>query len=88
MATYGHPIKVVGSEEFWSDSGGGELLPPLPKAMPGRPKKTTRRRKYEPKKSKAKLSHHGRDMHCGICKSSTHTKRTCTVSLDSADNTT
>ncbi|GJS26969.1 elongation factor G, III-V domain-containing protein [Tanacetum coccineum] len=88
LAAYGHPIEVVGSEEFWPHSRGGELLPPLPKAMPGRPKKARRRRKYEPKKSKTKLSRHGRDMHCGNCKSSTHTKRTCTVSLDSADNTT
>ncbi|GKF69794.1 hypothetical protein Tco_0202851 [Tanacetum coccineum] len=69
LAAYGHPIEVVGSEEFWPHSRGEELLPPLPKAMPGRPKKA-------------------RDMHCGNCKSSTHTKRTCIVSLDSADNTT
>ncbi|GJY90022.1 hypothetical protein Tco_0505218 [Tanacetum coccineum] len=69
IPSYGHPIEVVGSEEFWPHSRGEELLPPLPKAMPGRPKKA-------------------RDMHCGNCKSSTHTKRTCIVSLDSADNTT
>ncbi|GKC76932.1 hypothetical protein Tco_1127706 [Tanacetum coccineum] len=88
LAAYGHPIEVVGSEEFWPHIRGGELLPPLPKAMPGRPKKARRRRKYEPKKLKTKLSRHRRDMHCENCKSSTHTKRTCTVSLDSADNTT
>ncbi|GKC21438.1 elongation factor G, III-V domain-containing protein [Tanacetum coccineum] len=34
LAAYGHPIEVVGSEEFWPHSLGGELLPPLPKAMP------------------------------------------------------
>ena len=66
IATYSYPIEVVGSEEFWPNSGCGELLPPLPKAMPGRPRKARRKRKFEPKKSKTKLSRHGRDMHCGI----------------------
>ncbi|GJT75770.1 elongation factor G, III-V domain-containing protein [Tanacetum coccineum] len=48
IVTYNHPIKVVGSEEFWPNSGRGEFSPPLPKPMPGRPKKARRRRKYEP----------------------------------------
>nr|GEV18010.1 elongation factor G, III-V domain-containing protein [Tanacetum cinerariifolium] len=39
LAACGHPIEVAGSEEFWPHRRGGELLPPLPKAMPGRPKK-------------------------------------------------
>nr|GFC25909.1 elongation factor G, III-V domain-containing protein [Tanacetum cinerariifolium] len=72
IAAYNHPIKIVGSEEFWPNSGRGELSPPLPKPMNGRPKKARRRRKYEPKKSKTKLSRHGRDMHCGNCDSNTH----------------
>nr|GEW60373.1 elongation factor G, III-V domain-containing protein [Tanacetum cinerariifolium] len=81
LAAYGHPIEVVGSEKIWLHSRGGELLPPLPKAMPSRPKKA-RRRKCEPKKSKTKLSRHRRDMHCGNCKSSTHTNRTCTMRIE------
>ncbi|GKE73637.1 hypothetical protein Tco_1535678 [Tanacetum coccineum] len=47
--------------------------------MPGRPKKARRRRKYEPKKSKTKLSRHGRDMHCGNCDSNTHNLKTCSL---------
>nr|GFA03030.1 zinc finger protein CONSTANS-LIKE 14-like [Tanacetum cinerariifolium] len=47
--------------------------------MPGRPKKARRRRKYEPKKSKTKLSRHGRDMHCGNCDSDTHNSKTCSL---------
>ncbi|PWA84803.1 hypothetical protein CTI12_AA156310 [Artemisia annua] len=82
IAAYSYPIEVVGSEEFWPNSGRGELLPPLPKAMPGRPRKARRKRKFEPKKSKTKLSRHGRDMHCGICKSSEHNKRTCSLKGD------
>nr|GEW15849.1 hypothetical protein [Tanacetum cinerariifolium] len=76
IAAYNHPIKVVGSEEFWPNSDRGELSPPLPKPMHGRPKKARRRRKYEPKKSKTKLSRHGRDMHCGNCNSNTHNSKT------------
>ncbi|GJW33227.1 transposon protein, mutator sub-class [Tanacetum coccineum] len=79
IAAYNHPIKVVGSEEFWPNSGRGELSPPLPKPMPGRPKKARRRRKYEPKKSKTKLSRHGRDMHCGNCDSNTHNSKMCSL---------
>ncbi|PWA36363.1 hypothetical protein CTI12_AA600710 [Artemisia annua] len=82
IVAYIYPIEVVGSEEFWPNSGRGELLPPLPKAMPGRPRKARRKRKFEPKKSKTKLSRHGRDMHCGICKSSEHNKRTCSLKGD------
>nr|GEX95929.1 transposon protein, putative, Mutator sub-class [Tanacetum cinerariifolium] len=76
IAAYNHPIKVVGSEEFWPNSDRGELSPRLPKPMPGRLKKARRRRKYEPKKSKTKLSHHGRDMHCGNCNSNTYNSKT------------
>ncbi|PWA58681.1 hypothetical protein CTI12_AA293930 [Artemisia annua] len=79
---FNYPIEVVESEEFWPNSGHGDLLPPLPKAMPGRPRKARRKRKFEPKKSKTKLSRHGRDMHCGICKSSKHNKRTCSLKGD------
>nr|GFC08554.1 elongation factor G, III-V domain-containing protein [Tanacetum cinerariifolium] len=79
IAAYNHPIKVVGSEEFWPSSGRRELSPPLPKPMPGRPKKARRRRKYEPKKSKTKLSRHGRDMHCENCDSNTHNSKTCSL---------
>nr|GFA13825.1 hypothetical protein [Tanacetum cinerariifolium] len=73
---YNHPIKVVGSEEFWPNSDRVELSPPILKPMPGRPKKARRRRKYEPKKSKTRLSRHGRDMHCGNCNSNTHNSKT------------
>lgn len=79
IAAYNHPIKVVGSEEFLPNSGRGELYPLLPKPMPGSPKKARRRRKYEPKKSKTKISRHGKDMHCGICNSNTHNSKTCSL---------
>ncbi|GKA27643.1 hypothetical protein Tco_0713811 [Tanacetum coccineum] len=74
--------RIVGSEEFWPNSGYGELLPPLPKATPGRPRKVRRKRKFEPKISKTKLSRHGTDMHCEICKSSNHNKRSCSSKPD------
>ncbi|GJV46270.1 hypothetical protein Tco_1430806 [Tanacetum coccineum] len=79
IAAYNNPIQVVGSEEFWPNSGHGELVPPLPKAMPGRPRKARMKRKYEPKKSKIKLSRHGRDIHCGICKLVCRNYKTCNV---------
>nr|GEX65753.1 elongation factor G, III-V domain-containing protein [Tanacetum cinerariifolium] len=79
ILAYNHPIKVVGSDEFWPNSNRGELSPPLPKPMPSRPKKARRRRKYEPKKSKTKLSRHGRDMHYGNCNSNTHNSKTCSL---------
>ena len=37
------------------------------------------KRKNEPKKSKTKLSRHGRDIHCGICNSVGHNYKTCPV---------
>ena len=79
IAAYNNPIQVVGSEEFWPNSGRGELIPPLPKAMPGRPRKARMKRKNEPKKSNTKLSRHGRDIHCGICNSVGHNYKTCPV---------
>ncbi|GJV34033.1 elongation factor G, III-V domain-containing protein [Tanacetum coccineum] len=82
VADYSYPIEVVGSEEFWPNSGLGELLPPVPKSMPGRPRKARRRRKYEPKKSKSKLSRHGRDMHCGSCNSIEHNSKSCPLNND------
>nr|GEX55512.1 protein NRT1/ PTR FAMILY 4.6-like [Tanacetum cinerariifolium] len=33
VAAYSYPVEVMGSEEFWPNSGLGELLPPLPKSM-------------------------------------------------------
>ncbi|GKG37413.1 hypothetical protein Tco_0447586, partial [Tanacetum coccineum] len=47
--------------------------------MLGRPRKARMKRKYEPKKSKTKLSHHERDIYYGICKSVGHNYKTCTV---------
>ncbi|GKB82747.1 elongation factor G, III-V domain-containing protein [Tanacetum coccineum] len=79
IAAYNNPVQVVGSEEFWPNSGRGELVPPLPKAMTGRPRKARMKRKYEPKKSKTKLSRHGRDIHCGICSAVGHNYKTCPV---------
>ncbi|GJW93892.1 hypothetical protein Tco_0173564 [Tanacetum coccineum] len=58
--------QVVKGEEFLPNSGPGELIPPLPKAMPGRPGKARMKRKYELKKSKTNLSRHGRDIHYGL----------------------
>nr|GFA56563.1 hypothetical protein CTI12_AA001210 [Tanacetum cinerariifolium] len=40
---------------------------------------TALKRKYKPKKSKTKLSRHGRDIPCGICSSVGHNYKTCPV---------
>ena len=62
IAAYSYQIEVVGSEEFWPNNGRGELLSPLPKAMPGRPRKARRRRKYDQKTPR--LSSLARDETC------------------------
>nr|GEU39859.1 elongation factor G, III-V domain-containing protein [Tanacetum cinerariifolium] len=47
IVTYSYPIEVVASKELWTNSGSRESLPPLPKAMSGRPRKARRKKHYK-----------------------------------------
>ncbi|XP_021775561.1 uncharacterized protein LOC110739410 [Chenopodium quinoa] len=53
------------------------LQPPLIKIGPGRPRKCRRKHPHEDPKKPGKLTKHGIQMTCSICKSKAHNKRKC-----------
>ncbi|KAK9663641.1 hypothetical protein RND81_O264200 [Saponaria officinalis] len=53
------------------------LNPPPIKIGPGRPRKNRRKDPFEDPKKKGRLTKHGIEMTCSLCKSKTHNKRKC-----------
>ncbi|XP_074289746.1 uncharacterized protein LOC141615099 [Silene latifolia] len=53
------------------------LNPPPIKIGPGRPRKKRRRAPHEDPKKPGKLTKHGIEMSCSVCKSKSHNKRKC-----------
>ena len=61
--------------------------PPPIKIGPGRPRKSRIKSAHEDPKKSGKLTRHGMQMSCGICKSTTHNKRNCPKKDKAADPT-
>ena len=77
MLAYSEYIKPVDGIHFWPDcSNLSRILGPIPKKMPGRPKKKRVRASHEPK-SRNKVSRAGIPMTCHNCGESGHNKKGC-----------
>jgi hypothetical protein len=76
MQSYQFSLQPVRGEKMWPNTGMSEVLPPIVRRMPGRPKKLRRREKDEPKKGK-KLSRKGTKMTCQTCGQVGHNKKGC-----------
>ncbi|KAL2892664.1 Gag-Pol polyprotein [Bienertia sinuspersici] len=69
-------IPPMEGERYWPSSDL-HLDPPPIKIGPGRPRKNRRKDPFEDPKNPGKLSRHGMEMTCFICKAKGHNKRRC-----------
>ncbi|XP_074290274.1 uncharacterized protein LOC141617004 [Silene latifolia] len=76
FAAYNGCISPCPGERHWTKIDL-PLNPPPIKVGPGRPRKKRRRDPHEDPKRSGKLTKHGLQMTCSICKSTTHNKRKC-----------
>ncbi|CAH9116889.1 unnamed protein product [Cuscuta epithymum] len=76
MKIYSGCISPCLSERHWPRKEA-ELDPPPIKIGPGRPRKNRRKDPHEDPKKPDKLTKHGLQMRCSICKSTQHNKRKC-----------
>ncbi|KAK8656530.1 hypothetical protein V6N13_098477 [Hibiscus sabdariffa] len=72
---YSFVIPSFAGEKFWPATNMGDIEPPLPRKLPGRPKKY--RIPEEGKCSGTNLSRRGRKMRCQLCFKLGHNSRTC-----------
>ncbi|CAH9086930.1 unnamed protein product [Cuscuta europaea] len=76
MKIYSGCIPPCPGERYWPRKEA-ELDPPPIKIGPGRPRKNRRKDPHEDPKKPGKLTKHGLQMSCSICKSTQHNKRKC-----------
>ncbi|XP_050233525.1 uncharacterized protein LOC126682012 [Mercurialis annua] len=72
---YQYMMKPVRGKIFWPNSGKEPIAPPPYRKMPGRPKKSRRRKPEEPRVGK--LSKKGKVMTCRFCNEVGHNIRGC-----------
>lgn len=78
LLAYSQYMKPVDGIDFWPDcSHLSRILGPLPKKMPGRPRKKRVRASHEPR-STTKISRAGVAMTCHNCGQTGHNKKGCT----------
>ena len=82
LRSYHHPIPPIDGERYWPKVEK-PLDQPLIKVGLGRPRKNRIKDPHENPKKPGKLSKHGTEMTCSICKTKGHNKRRC-----SRENTT
>jgi len=75
-ACYSPEITPINGQQLWPKSNKPELLPPIYKTPPGRPKKL-RRREADEHVSHSKLSKKNLIMKCSRCKQMGHNIRSC-----------
>ncbi|XP_074278342.1 uncharacterized protein LOC141601934 [Silene latifolia] len=78
LRAYGGSIAPCPSQRHWPKVIL-TLNPPPIKVGPGRPRKKKRRDPHEDPKRSGKLTKHGLQVTCSVCKSKTHNKRRCPV---------
>ncbi|XP_074314199.1 uncharacterized protein LOC141649406 [Silene latifolia] len=76
LRAYNYPIVPCPGERHWPKVDAPMIPPPI-KVGPGRPRKKRRRGPHEDPKRSGKLTKHGLEMTCSVCKSKDHNKRTC-----------
>ncbi|XP_074287815.1 uncharacterized protein LOC141612968 [Silene latifolia] len=76
LRAYGGSIAPCPGQRHWPKVAL-TLNPPPIKVGPGRPRKKRIRDPHEDPKRSGKLTKHGLQMTCSVCKSKTHNKRTC-----------
>ncbi|KAL4304221.1 hypothetical protein GQ457_10G018050 [Hibiscus cannabinus] len=84
---YSHVLPAVPSEKFWVKTKMGPIDPPLPRKMPGRPKRNRVREEGETKCG-TKLSRRGRKMRCQKCFKLGHNSRKCPNTTNGASAST
>ncbi|XVF60445.1 hypothetical protein PTKIN_Ptkin08bG0047100 [Pterospermum kingtungense] len=77
LRAFQHALQPINSPHEWKHSPLDPILPPQPRKMPGRPKKSRRKAKCEPRKKTYKLSSAGMIPTCSICSGEGHNKRGC-----------
>ncbi|XP_059315526.1 uncharacterized protein LOC132066180 [Lycium ferocissimum] len=73
LKAYSHFIQLITNMRMWPKTTNPSIEPPVPRKMPGRPKKKRMKDKDEPKKY-GKLSKKGVKMTCSLCKQVGHKK--------------
>ncbi|KAL2925893.1 Terminal uridylyltransferase 7, partial [Bienertia sinuspersici] len=76
LQTYNIGIQPCPGERHWPNIDM-PLDPPPIKIGPGRPRKNRTKHPMEDPKKKGRLTKHGVEMSCSVCKSKSHNKRTC-----------
>ena len=76
-ACYNFNVSVINGQDMWLEVECEEMLPPVYKKGPGRPKKLRRRGPDEPAKSCGKFSRVATKYKCTTCGSSGHNARGC-----------
>ncbi|KAE8720090.1 hypothetical protein F3Y22_tig00109919pilonHSYRG00056 [Hibiscus syriacus] len=80
---YKYALQPINGPQDWKKYGIEQVLPPVDRDMPGRPKKNRRKQKDEPKKVKpGHVSRIGLIMTCKRCGGQGHNKRSCTTNQD------
>ncbi|KAK9216840.1 hypothetical protein WN944_008851 [Citrus x changshan-huyou] len=83
LRCYSGLIKPIPDRTSWVDAGGDEILPPLVRRPPGRPKMTRRREADEVPAYNKRYK-----MQCTVCKGFGHNRRGCPVNPHNAHKTT
>lgn len=76
MRAYQYALQPINGAHEWKKSTLDPILPPKPRKMPGRPKKSRRKAKCE-KRKKLQLSRAGGTNTCSICGGEGHNMRGC-----------
>ncbi|OIT38882.1 hypothetical protein A4A49_51227, partial [Nicotiana attenuata] len=77
LRAYKYVIQQIPSMNMWPATSNIKNEPPVPKMMPGRPKRCRRKSKDEPKKKWGKWSKKGVKITCSKCQQQGHNKTHC-----------
>ncbi|XP_009758602.1 uncharacterized protein [Nicotiana sylvestris] len=86
LKAYSYYIQPIPNLKMWPESSNPSIEPPLPKPMPGGPKKCRRKAKDEPKKKYGKQSKKGVKMTCSKCKQTGHNRKVCQTRSEVRDS--
>jgi len=76
LKTYSHYLEAMNSDNLWPSSDKEPLVAPMPRVMPGRPKRKRIREEGESRNG-FKVSRQGKKLTCHLCFKFGHNSRTC-----------